>query len=92
MLSVGLGLSLSQILEQFRSTRLTLSVPAAIFVVVPMLAYLTTRVIPLDPPHAVGILLLGTGAGAPFLPKLAEFARGKDMLPRTAMPDKFFSG
>jgi hypothetical protein len=88
MLSVGLGLSLSQILEQFRSTPLTLSVPAAIFVVVPMLAYLTTRVIPLDPPHGVGILLLG----APFLPKLAEFARGKDMLPRTAMPDKFFSG
>jgi BASS family bile acid:Na+ symporter len=76
MLSVGLGLSLSQILEQFRSTRLTLSALAANFVVVPMLAYLITRVIPLDRPLAVGILLLGTGAGAPFLPKLAEFARG----------------
>jgi len=33
-------------------------------------------VIALDQPLAIGILLLGTGAGAPFLPKLVEFARG----------------
>lgn len=76
MLSVGLGLSLSQILEPFRSTRLVLSALAANFVVVPMLAYLITRVIALAEPLAIGILLLGTGAGAPFLPKLAEFAKG----------------
>ena len=76
MLGVGLGLSLYQILAPFRSTQLILSALAANFVVVPMLAYVITRLIPLDPPLAVGILLLGTGAGAPFLPKLAEFARG----------------
>ena len=76
MLSVGLGLSVSQIVEPFRSTRLMLSALAANFVVVPMLAYWITRLIPLAPPLAIGILLLGTGAGAPFLPKLTEFARG----------------
>jgi bile acid:Na+ symporter, BASS family len=76
MLSVGLGLSPSQILESLRSTRLVFSFLAANFVLVPMLAYFIIRVIPLAPPLAIGILLLGTGAGAPFLPKLAEFARG----------------
>jgi BASS family bile acid:Na+ symporter len=30
----------------------------------------------LSPAHAAGLLLLGGAAGAPFLPKLAELARG----------------
>jgi len=76
MLSVGLGLSLPQILESLRSTRLLFSALVANFVLVPMLAYFITRVIALAQPLAIGILLLGTGAGAPFLPKLAEFAKG----------------
>lgn len=76
MLSVGLGLSLSQILESLRSTRLIFSALVANFVLVPILAYCIIRVIPLAQPLDTGILLLGTGAGAPFLPKLVEFARG----------------
>jgi BASS family bile acid:Na+ symporter len=76
MLGVGLGLRVSQILEPLRSTRLMLLALAANFVLVPMLAYFITRVVALDKPLVIGILLLGTGAGAPFLPKLAEFARG----------------
>lgn len=76
MLSVGLGLTLSQILEPFRSPRLVLSSLAANFVLVPLLAFVLTKTIAVDRSLAIGILLLGTGAGAPFLPKLAEFARG----------------
>ena len=76
MFGMGLGLSLPQILEPLCSTRLVLSALAANFVLVPLLACLITRVIALDQPLAIGILLLGTGAGAPFLPKLVEFARG----------------
>jgi predicted Na+-dependent transporter len=76
MLSMGLGLSLSQILESLRSTRLICSALVANFVLVPMLAYFITRAIALDQPLAIGILLLGTGAGAPFLPKLIEFTKG----------------
>ena len=30
----------------------------------------------LDQPLGVGLLLLGTAAGAPFLPKLAQIAKG----------------
>jgi BASS family bile acid:Na+ symporter len=76
MLSVGLGLSLAQILEPFRSIRLVLSSLAANFFLVPALAYIITRTIALDRPMTIAVLLLGTGAGAPFLPKLVEFARG----------------
>lgn len=76
MLGVGLGLSLSQIFESLRSTRLIFSALLANFVLVPMLSYFIVRVITLSRPLTIGILLLGTGAGAPFLPKLAEFAKG----------------
>jgi BASS family bile acid:Na+ symporter len=46
------------------------------FVLAPLLAVALTRLIPLQPAHATGLLLLGTAAGAPFLPKLAEIAHG----------------
>ena len=42
----------------------------------PLLAFGLTKTIAVDRSLAIGVLLLGTGAGAPFLPKLAEFARG----------------
>jgi BASS family bile acid:Na+ symporter len=77
MLGVGSGLTLSQILEPFRSPRLVLSSLAANFVLVPLLAFVLTKTIAVDRSLTIGVLLLGTGAGAPFLPKLAEFARGK---------------
>jgi len=76
MLSVGLGLSLAQILEPLRSARIVLCALVANFVFVPTLGYLITRTIALPQSLAIGILLLGTGAGAPFLPKLVEFAKG----------------
>jgi predicted Na+-dependent transporter len=34
------------------------------------------RLLPLQPAHAIGLLLLGGAAGAPFLPKLAEISGG----------------
>jgi BASS family bile acid:Na+ symporter len=76
MLSVGLRLSVSQILQPLRSTRLVLLALSANFVLVPALAYFIGRVLALPEPFAVAIMLLATGAGAPILPKLAEFARG----------------
>ena len=46
------------------------------FVLSPLLALALTRIIPLQPPHATGLLLLSAAAGAPFLPKLAEISGG----------------
>src|ERR1700752_28 len=46
------------------------------FALAPLVAIVLTSVVPLQPAHATGILLLGAAAGAPFLPKLAEISAG----------------
>ena len=46
MLNVGLGLSLLEILEPFKSARLILSGLAANFVLVPVLTYFIVKTIP----------------------------------------------
>jgi bile acid:Na+ symporter, BASS family len=76
MFSIGLSLTIQQILEPFKSTRLVLSAFVANFVLVPLSAYLITRAIPMDESLAIGLLLLGTASGAPLFPKLTEFAKG----------------
>lgn len=76
MLAMGLSLTVAQILEPLRNARLVALALAANFVLVPLLALVLTLIIPLSEPLKIGLVLLGTEAGAPFLPKLAQFARG----------------
>lgn len=76
MLAMGLSLTVSQILAPLRRVRLVVLALVANFMLVPLLAFALTRVIPLSEPLKIGLILLGTAAGAPFLPKLAQFARG----------------
>lgn len=76
MVSAGLGLSVRDVAAPLRRSRLVLLAVLANFVIAPAIAYALTETIPLAPPHAVGLLLLGGAAGAPFLPKLAEAANG----------------
>src|SRR6185312_6894556 len=45
------------------------------FVLVPLFAVAIERVIPIEPPLALGLFLLAGSAGAPFLIKLASAAR-----------------
>jgi len=45
--------------------------------VLPFAAVALARLLRLDEPQAVGLVLLGAAAGAPFLPKLAQLARGE---------------
>jgi len=49
---------------------------AANFILVPALAYGITAIIPVSEGQRIGLILLGTAAGAPFLPKLAQAAKG----------------
>ena len=76
MFSMGLNLTIGQILESVQSTRLVVSALAANFVLVPLSAYIITRAISLDQPFTIGLLLLATASGAPIFPKLVEYARG----------------
>jgi bile acid:Na+ symporter, BASS family len=76
MLSAGTSLKPRAIFEPLRDKRLVLVALVLNFAVAPALAVVLTLAIPLERPYAVGLLLLGGAAGAPFLPKLAEGAQG----------------
>lgn len=76
MLAAGLSLRPRAILAPLRDVRLVLTAIVLNFVAAPLFAVLLTLLIPLERPHAIGLLLLGGAAGAPFLPKLAEGAGG----------------
>ncbi|MET4430989.1 MULTISPECIES: bile acid:sodium symporter [unclassified Mycolicibacterium] len=74
-LAVGLGLTVSQILAPLKNIRLVVLALAANFVLAPLAAFGLWQVFDLDDPLGIGLLLCGLAAGAPFLIKLAEFAK-----------------
>jgi BASS family bile acid:Na+ symporter len=76
LLAAGLTLKLRAILEPWRDRRLVLVALVLNFLAAPALAVCLVRVIPIERPYAIGLLLLGGAAGAPFLPKLVEGAGG----------------
>jgi BASS family bile acid:Na+ symporter len=76
MLAVGVSLTVREILSPLRNGRLVSMALLANFVVMPLCALAIARVLKLDEPLGVALLLLGAAAGAPFLPKLATTAKG----------------
>ena len=76
MLAMGLSLTVKQIMDPLRNMSVVLLALLANFVLVPALAYLITVVISLDDGLATGLIIAGTAAGAPFLPKLVQVAKG----------------
>ena len=76
MLSVGLANTLGKILEPLRSVRKVGRAVFANFVLVPLFTLVLLRLVPLEMPHAIGLFLVATAAGAPFLIKLVEAAEG----------------
>ena len=76
MLAMGLGFTISQIITPLRNARLVVLSLLANFVLMPLAAVGLAALLRLDQPLGVGLLLLGTAAGAPFLPKLAQIAKG----------------
>ena len=75
-LSVGLALTVQQILDPLRNGRLVVLSLLANFVLAPIVAIGLARVLGLEAPLAVGLLLVGVAGGAPFLLKLADLAKG----------------
>jgi BASS family bile acid:Na+ symporter len=75
MLSMGLSLTIPQIMAPLKNTRLVIMALVANFILVPVVAYIVTLVIPLEEANKIGLILNGTAAGAPFLPKLAQIAK-----------------
>lgn len=76
MLAMGLSLTMAQILQPLKNARLVLLALLANFVLVPLLAYGIVLLIPLEQSLQIGLVVLATAAGAPFLPKLVQGAKG----------------
>lgn len=76
MLAMGLSLTMAMILKPLSSVRLVALALVANFALVPLLAYGITSVIPLETSLESGLIVLSCAAGAPFLPKLVQGARG----------------
>ena len=76
MLAMGLSLTMAQIVQPLKNVRLVVLALLGNFVLVPALAFLITLVIPLDPALQTGLIVLSTVAGAPFLVKEVQAAKG----------------
>src|SRR5215203_508937 len=76
MIGMGLGLRLNEIVAPLRNWKLVAQGLLANFVMMPLAAIALARLTGLNEPMYIGLLLLGTAAGAPFLPKLAQIAKG----------------
>lgn len=76
MTALGLSLTVDQILGPLKNVGLVATALAANFVVAPAVAWAVANLFGLSESLTLGLLLLGTAAGAPFLPKLAQIAKG----------------
>jgi|SRR5579862_9187336 len=76
MLGVGASLTVSQIINPLRNVRLIVLSLLANFVVMPVVAIGLEKVFALDQSFGIGLLILGCAAGAPFLPRLVQNAKG----------------
>src|SRR5438034_5263654 len=76
MLAMGLNLTIGQIITPLRNVRLVTLSLLVNFVLMPLAATGLATLLRLDEPLGVGLLLLGSAAGAPFLPKLAQVVSG----------------
>ncbi len=73
---MGLKLVLLDALRGLRDARFVSYTLVWSFLFCPALAWAITRVIPLAPPYAIGLILLGLAPCAPFVPMLVEKAKG----------------
>ncbi|MFD1514484.1 bile acid:sodium symporter family protein [Halomarina rubra] len=72
MFSMGLKLSVTQLLNALRDRHLLTKSLGVNLVAVPLIAYLLVRTVSVGPAYATGFLLLAVSPGAPFGPKFAE--------------------
>jgi BASS family bile acid:Na+ symporter len=76
MLALGLSLTIPMIVQPRKNGRLVALALLANFILIPLLAYAILILILLEQSLETGLILLACAAGAPFLPKLVQGARG----------------
>jgi predicted Na+-dependent transporter len=76
MLHIGTSLTLRQILEPLHNVRLLIASIGVSYILVPLTAIAITRLIPIEQPLRIGLVLLSMTAGAEAGPKIIGAARG----------------
>ena len=76
LLSMGLSLTVSQIIEPLLNLRRVLLALVASFVVVPAVAFALASILPLELDQRIALVLFAMVAGSPLVPKLTEIAKG----------------
>jgi predicted Na+-dependent transporter len=76
MFGMGFSVTIPQIMTTLKNRKLIITSLVANFVLVPILALLIVGIIPLSEGLQIGLILAGFAAGAPFLPKLVQLAKG----------------
>ena len=76
MMSMGLSLTVRQILEPLKNVKLVALSLIVNFILVPLMVYAIISFIPLNEGERTAMLLISIAAGAPFIPKLADIAKG----------------
>jgi BASS family bile acid:Na+ symporter len=76
LLDMGLRLNLKEAMGGLKNVRFVALSLLWGFVLCPALAVLLTKIIPLEQPYAIGMIMLGMTPCAPFLPMMVDKAKG----------------
>jgi predicted Na+-dependent transporter len=76
MVAMGLSLTIDRIIEPLRDLRTVGALLVANFVAVPAVAVIAAQLLPMEPAAGTALVIYGCCAGAPFLPRLAQMAKG----------------
>jgi bile acid:Na+ symporter, BASS family len=80
LLALGMRLTVQEIIAPLRRRRLVVLALVANFVLGPVFAYLSAQlislVIPLEHGYVIGLMIIGSAAGSPMLPKWVKLAKG----------------
>src|SRR4051812_37484583 len=76
MLAIGMRYPIRDILEPLRHRRGVLLAIVVNFVLIPLLGWVIDEVVNLDRSYEIGLILIASAAGAAFLVKLTQVARG----------------
>ena len=76
MITLGLGLTVAQIIAPYKKLKILLLALMANFVFVPLFAFYLVQWIPMPEGVRIGLILLSLGGGAPFIPLIVAVAKG----------------
>ncbi len=75
MLAMGLSLTVQMITSSLKNLKFIAVILATNFVVIPLVTIVACSFVPMEEDIKIAFYILALSAGAPFLPKLAQFAK-----------------